>query len=194
MEHNTTYFPCYSSDSFVLGRAFLQAAFIGTNWQDGTGGGYWFLAQAPGPAIGSSVQQTIEINETSIKASENSWEDSWSDFWVSLSSKSSSSNSSSNSSSSSGLSSGAKAGIGVGCAIGGLVLIGLFAWLIKFRRKQRANSHPETKDHYKIAPTPAAETKPLRLAELDYHHTSELRSDKDIQEAPGSTMMRHELH
>lgn len=191
VEHNTTYFPCYPSDSFVLGRAFLQAAFIGTNWQDGTGGGYWFLAQAPGPSIGSSVQQSIGINDTSIKASTNSWEESWSEFWVPLSSESSSLGLSSESSSS-GLSPGAKAGIGVGCAIGGLVLVGIFAWLIIFHRNQKANSHPETQDQYSIAPTSAAGTKSLQVTEL-YHHPSELQSDKDIHEAPGLSAMRHEL-
>jgi len=182
VEQNTTYFPCYPSDAFILGRAFLQAAFIGTNWQEGTGGGYWFLAQAPGPAIGSSVTQSIAASETSIKASANSWEDSWDGFWVPLNLEKSSS----------GLSTGVKAGIGVGCAVGGLVLIGILAWLI-VRRKRTVNS-PGNVDRYSIAPTSDG-TKPLQLSELtelNAHDPSELQSDKDIHEAP-STTMRHEL-
>jgi hypothetical protein len=73
-------------------------------------------------------------------------------------------------------------------------LIGLFAWLIIFRRKQSVNSHTESKDQYIIALASEAATKPLQLTELDYHHPSELQSDKDIQEAPGFTTMRHEVY
>ncbi|KAI2696427.1 hypothetical protein CBS147332_8994 [Penicillium roqueforti] len=191
VEHNTTYFPCYPSDSFVLGRAFLQAAFIGTNWQEGIGGGYWFLAQAPGPGIGSGVQQSIGVSDTSIQASANSWEDSWDGYWVPLSSKSNSTLSTGSTvigSSDPGLSTGAKAGIGIGCAIGGLVLIGIIAWAIISRRKRTTNSQPGTMDEYSIAPSPAKKETPLQVNELYTHHPSD-----DIQEAPGSTTIRHEL-
>ncbi|KAJ5762892.1 hypothetical protein N7533_001573 [Penicillium manginii] len=51
----------------------------------------------------------------------------------------------------------------------------------------------ESKDQYIIALASEAATKPLQLTELDYHHPSELQSDKDIQEAPGFTTMRHEV-
>lgn len=50
------YFPCrpfYATDhsgNYFLSKAFLQAAFIGTNWEIGR----FFLAQAPGPGVGSS--------------------------------------------------------------------------------------------------------------------------------------------
>ncbi|KAJ5617255.1 hypothetical protein N7537_002369 [Penicillium hordei] len=197
VEHNTTYFPCYPSDSFVFGRAFLQAAFIGTNWQEGIGSGYWFLAQAPGPAIGSGVQQSIGIRDTSIQASANSWEDSWDGYWVPLSSKKSNSSLSTGStgigSSNSGISTGAKVGIGIGCAIGGLVLIGIIAWAIISRRKRTTNSQPKTMDEYSIALNPAEKETPLQVNELYTHHPSDLRSGMDIQEAPGSTTIRHEL-
>ncbi|KAJ5959239.1 uncharacterized protein N7479_006389 [Penicillium vulpinum] len=212
VEQNTTYFPCYPSDSFVLGRAFLQAAFIGTNWQEGIGSGYWFLAQAPGPAIGSSAQQSIEISDTSITASANSWEDSWNGYWVPLSSKSSNpglstgakdgtgnSNSSlsteakaDTSNSSPGLSTGAKVGIGIGCAAGGLVLI-VILWVIISHRKRTTNSHPKTIDEYIATPSSAEQDKPPQMTELYGHYLSELRSDKKIQEVPGSTARHHEL-
>jgi hypothetical protein len=45
------YFPCRpmtNGASYTLGRAFLQAAFVGVNWQSDLNG-LWFLAQAPGP-------------------------------------------------------------------------------------------------------------------------------------------------
>ncbi|KAJ5383483.1 hypothetical protein N7517_001394 [Penicillium concentricum] len=196
VEHNTTYFPCYPSDSFVLGRAFLQAAFIGTNWQEGIGSGYWFLAQAPGPAIGSGVQQSIGMDDETIKPSANSWEDSWNGYWEPLPSKTSNSNSNPSlsteaktetSSSNSGLSTGAKIGIGIGCAADGLVLFGILACLIISRRRRTTNSYPETKDEYSMAPSPAEKANALPVTEL---YT---RSDKGIQEVPGSTTIRHEL-
>ncbi|KAJ9484075.1 hypothetical protein VN97_g9322 [Penicillium thymicola] len=183
VELNRTYFPCYPSSSSILGRAFLQAAFIGTNWQEGVGGGSWFLAQAPGPATGPSNIKSIEISDTSLKASANSWEDTWDGFWVTLPSNNSNS----------GLSTGAKAGIGIGCAIGGLALIGILAWAIVSRQKRRTNSHPATTDGYNLAPKPAKGSNPLQVTELDAHHVSELQSDKGIQEAPGSTTIRQEL-
>ncbi|KAJ5504409.1 hypothetical protein N7463_007283 [Penicillium fimorum] len=183
VELNTTYFPCYPSSSFILGRAFLQAAFIGTNWGEGIGDSYLFLAQAPGPAIGPKNIQSIEISDSSLKVSAKSWEDTWDGYWVPLSSNSSNS----------GLSTGAKAGIGIGCAIGGLALIGIIAWLIVSRRKRRTNSRPATTDGYSIAPKPAEGINLLQVTELDARHVSELQSDKGIQEAPGSTAIRHEL-
>ncbi|CAI7665513.1 unnamed protein product [Penicillium glandicola] len=183
VEHNTTYFPCYPSDSFILGRAFLQAAFIGTNWQEGIGAGYWFLAQAPGPAIGSSNLQSIETSNTSLKASANPWEETWDGSWVPLSSKSSNS----------GLSTGAKAGIGIGCAIGGLGLIGLIVWVIISRQKETTNPHSRAVGGYSIAPNPVEVADSLPVSELNTHHLSELQSDKGIQEVPGATAARHEL-
>ena len=51
VEVATPYFPCrpFESDSedgdYHLGRAFLQAAFIGMNWNNR----FWWMAQAPGP-------------------------------------------------------------------------------------------------------------------------------------------------
>ncbi|KAJ5835989.1 hypothetical protein N7447_002015 [Penicillium robsamsonii] len=197
VEHNTTYFPCYPSDSFILGRAFLQAAFIATNWQEGIGSGYWFLAQAPGPAIGSGAQQSIGISDISIKPSANSWEDSWNGYWEPLSSKNSNSSlpteaKAETGPSNSSLSTGAKIGIGIGCAVGGLVLIGIIAYIIISRRR-RTNSYTETKDEHSHAPIPADQANPFSATELYTRYTSELQSDKGIQEVPGSTTIRHEL-
>lgn len=62
------YFPCrpfYANDhsgNYCLGKAFLQAAFIGMNWQVEK----FFMAQAPGPGVGASNIKSIEPNDTSI--------------------------------------------------------------------------------------------------------------------------------
>lgn len=46
VDRPTPYFPCMPTNrTYGLGRAFLQAAFVGVNW--GNGVGSWFLAQCP---------------------------------------------------------------------------------------------------------------------------------------------------
>ena len=62
------YFPCrpfYARDSsrdYYLGKAFLQAAFIGVNWQSEK----FFVAQAPGPGVGAPNIQSIRSNDVPI--------------------------------------------------------------------------------------------------------------------------------
>lgn len=82
----TPYFPCQPpqlGDGFSLGRAFLQAAFLGANWNKGLG--KWFLAQAPGPNTGS-IPSTAPYPETFTDASSssNKWSDTWSGHWTPL--------------------------------------------------------------------------------------------------------------
>ncbi|KAE9374733.1 hypothetical protein N431DRAFT_556971 [Stipitochalara longipes BDJ] len=85
----TLYFPCTpydygkSRDFPTLGRAFLQAAFIGVNWGlNDTTNGTWFLAQAPGPNTSSqAVVMSIGLNDNYITPSTNDWVDSWQDSW-----------------------------------------------------------------------------------------------------------------
>ena len=90
------YFPCRpltNGGSYTLGRAFLQAAFVGVNWQSDLNGS-WFLAQAPGPNTPSStaVATPIGFSDTSISSSSNQWIDSWKGSWTVLDESSSSSN------------------------------------------------------------------------------------------------------
>jgi hypothetical protein len=71
----TQYFPIRPvqgpSGSYELGRTFLQAAFLGVNWQ--TGNGVWFLAQAPGPNTPSDTPATtIRPTDDFIIGSNNS--------------------------------------------------------------------------------------------------------------------------
>ena len=62
------YFPCRpfhaldSSGHYFLGKAFLQAAFIGMNWQEEK----FFLAQAPGPGVGASNVKSISPEDVTI--------------------------------------------------------------------------------------------------------------------------------
>ena len=67
MKTTQQYFPCrpfYAIDDsgrYFLGEAFLQAAFIGMNWQV-----EFFLAQAPGPGVGASNITPIGPTDTRI--------------------------------------------------------------------------------------------------------------------------------
>lgn len=176
----TQYFPCMGTDSQpALGRAFLQAAFLGVHWSKEV----WFLAQAPGP-VDSFIQDVVDIepSTTTISASGSSWESTWTSFWTPLpSTNSSNSNAdlSSTAVTSSGLSSGAKVGIGVGCGVAGLLAIALACWICLRRRRQRkqalypgnaAATMPPQFDHSppQMVLVEAADTKPNTLHELDY--------------------------
>ncbi|KAK4870252.1 hypothetical protein LT330_005306 [Penicillium expansum] len=68
------YFPCYGTEGiYALGRAFLQAAFIGANMKIGATN--WFLAQAPGPGYARIASETILAEDaTTLVSSHNSWE------------------------------------------------------------------------------------------------------------------------
>lgn len=68
------YFPCYTGPgAYTLGRAFLQDAFVGANWDSKT----WWLAQAPGPNIPNAQVITLAESDTEITASQNDWKESW---------------------------------------------------------------------------------------------------------------------
>ncbi|PYH88468.1 acid protease [Aspergillus ellipticus CBS 707.79] len=147
VDTNTTYFPCfYSDESPVLGRAFLQAAFVATNYHDGNGTGTWFMAQAPGPDYAAEDITDISEQDTSLSTSSSvTWEESWSKTWHVLGSTTSGSSNSTTGNSTtpatekkeSGLSSGAKVGVGVGVGIGGAAVIAAGVWLAFFMRKRK---------------------------------------------------------
>lgn len=156
----TSYFPCKAETQthYQLGRAFLQAAFVGVNWNGFNGSAAWWLAQAPGPTTPTQLQiQAIGNTDTSISASQVDWASTWADTWTPLSdaaaqtsttSSASSTNTGSNASNSavnnavsSGLSTGAKAGIGVACGIVGLALI---IGAIMFFVRRRSNTTAAT--------------------------------------------------
>jgi hypothetical protein len=148
----TQYFPCnaQSRGYYSLGRAFLQAAFLGTNWDAANGQGLWWLAQAPGPNIAQQPTiQNIGTTDDTITASLNDWKTSWDNTWKALPATGSPTSSGSATSSatntnntaapsSSGLSKGAEAGIGVGAAV--VAIVAIFA-IILFMRRGKASRY-----------------------------------------------------
>ncbi|KFY83428.1 hypothetical protein V498_08085 [Pseudogymnoascus sp. VKM F-4517 (FW-2822)] len=160
----TPYFPCNaeSRGHYSLGRAFLQAAFFGVNWQATSQSAVWWLAQAAGPGIITQNNvQNIEIGDTVIKASANDWKQSWDGFWTPLTTKavvspinpstvpttSSLSQPSATSDISEApldekpqaatLSTGAKVGIAVGSTLVFAIIVGLAIFFFLRRRKAR---------------------------------------------------------
>jgi len=180
-DSDTPYFPCKayvpsaSAPEFHLGRAFLQAAFIGMNWDIIPT--RWWLAQAPGPqAVQPSVTAIVNgTTEISPVADASLWTESWNGIWTPLPT---SANSSSTSSASpnrnsnienGGLSTGAIAGIAVACGIVGLVLLGfvLFWFYRGGRRSPQMTSSPAYTAH----------SEPVSKPELDSTNRFSLRKD-----------------
>lgn len=156
----TQYFPCRppsGGGEYTLGRAFLQAAFLGVIWDPQAG--LWFLAQAPGPNTAQTSQQ-VPLT-TTVSGSSNSWSDSWTGHWTPIKETTSTVNATNstvpegpttttappaaNSSSPGGLSTGAKAGIGVGCAAAVATIIAVALFVYRSRSHARlasaASSH-----------------------------------------------------
>ncbi|KAJ8120594.1 hypothetical protein ONZ43_g2735 [Nemania bipapillata] len=146
------YFPCYTgpSGSYALGRAFLQDAFVGANWDSKT----WWLAQAPGPNIPNAQVITLSESDTEIKASQNDWKESWAGSWKALtpedvagSQTATTTNTTStptptptptpsnSAAPASGLSTGAVAGIGVGVGLVALAIVAALGFFFLRRRK-----------------------------------------------------------
>ena len=134
------YFPCQppqgDSNIFSLGRAFLQGAFLGVDWNiDNTARGVWYLAQAPGPNTPSTADVRDFVDP--FAASPVDWASTWTGTWTPLSGDGSSPGSSGHTSASSngGLSGGATAGIGIGC-VAAVALVGAVGFFF-FQRKRR---------------------------------------------------------
>lgn len=138
VDQNTTYFPCYPTESdsnengLQLGRAFLQATFLAENWFNGTGSGYWFFAQAPGPVTGASSIKDIDVTTTELTSSvTTTWEETWTGWWTPLATQGDASGSSNSTAGGGGghgghgggLSQGAKIGIGIGCGVAGALIL-----------------------------------------------------------------------
>ena len=149
----TPYFPCRPSSpslstAWALGRAFLQAAYIG---RDNDADVFW-LAQAPGPKLPTTdpVVKTISSTDRTIAQypAAPKWEDTWAGVLKPLTSASSSSSPSPSTSSSSSpapsspqpLTPAAKAGIAIG-ALAAAALLCLLIFII-FRRRKRGQQSP----------------------------------------------------
>ena len=215
----TSYFPCQPPQlggQYSLGRAFLQAAFIGVNW-DLQSEGEWYLAQAPGPGAASSPSQ-MSFGSTVSSSPSSSWADTWKNHWTPLPNASATSFSiSTNShvptdsppSTPEGLSGGAKAGIGIGVAVFVLILIGAATFL----RRNRRDKHPQSaevsqqtgfvdpKKFEPSHPSSGQERSPSHGFKNEQEPRYEASQEPEIYEAPGPGAaelmdydpMRHEL-
>jgi hypothetical protein len=195
----TQYFPCTpydygkSYDIPTLGRAFLQAAFLGVNWGL-TGKGAWFLAQAPGPNTPSqAVVQSIGVDDNFITPSTNDWAETWKGSWTVLSSSGSPSPSSSsnpNETSSSGLSTGSKAGLAVGVVLAACIAVAAAVWFWRRRKRSETKKNIEGMQAAWQRVEMDAEGKRLtelgagsRKAELHTDPTS-VRSELEVDQRP----------
>ena len=155
LDSDVAYFPVMQNEydgrhvsgyEALLGRAFLQAAFMGTNWGRNTS----WLAQAPGP--GQSMQglgydpTDLYSSDTSlnVQTGDTLFKDSWKGHWTPLPGTSAQKNNTvTDNTSPGGLSGGAIAGIIVG-VIGGIAIIAAIgAFFIIRRRKQRRSKVAE---------------------------------------------------
>lgn len=161
---STPYFPCMGTNStYALGRSFLQAAFVGANYNQS----YWFLAQAPGPDS-PSIESVVKIanSDKNITGSGNNWAGTWANTWKPIATT--------DDSDTSGLSTGAKAGVGIGCAVAGSVLVGVLAWFFLRRRR----------DYGKAGSQDSATT------DIPFQHTAPMAP---VEAPGGSRDNRHEL-
>jgi hypothetical protein len=145
------YFPCLPYDSTPkLGRAFLQAAFIGRNWNTRTS----WLAQAPGPGARRQGlnDQNIDIPDGAVMIDGYPGADLFTKSWSGQWSLAESLVFEGTSSTSDGLSTGAKAGIGIGAALGAISLLAASIFFLRSRFTKNkfaaAHHHPRemTKD------------------------------------------------
>ncbi|KAL5333471.1 acid protease [Aspergillus crustosus] len=146
---NLTYFPCFlSTDTPVLGRAFLQAAFVGVNWSEGTNNGSWILGQAPGPGLQGGIEGDIvpiAVNDRTLQGiEEGSWVESWTQYWTPLEFQGT--NAEAGTSIDSGMSVGAKAGIGIGASVAGMMLIASGVWVVILRHRKKQIQYANSRD------------------------------------------------
>ncbi|KAI5211437.1 hypothetical protein E4T38_01390 [Aureobasidium subglaciale] len=152
----TQYFPCssYAPDAgspYHLGRAFLQAAFLGQHGQANK----TFLAQAPGPGMKAAVVTKLSATDTTLTAMANppSWNSTWTDQLKAL--PQSSALKATNKETSGGLNRGAIAGIVVGAvAVVVLCVIAIFVcWRRRGSKKEQTvqwggHQHVSAKDEF----------------------------------------------
>ncbi|KAK3690192.1 hypothetical protein B0T22DRAFT_481366 [Podospora appendiculata] len=134
------YFPCKSVDSttgyWKLGRAFLQAAFLGVNYNNNL----TFLAQAPGPWLDNrralNEIQEMRRDDVNLEARDISeFEHSWSHDWTVTAQAS---DNSSGDGSGDGRKRGMIGGIVVGVVMGVLLIAGCVFLYLRSARKQVA--------------------------------------------------------
>jgi hypothetical protein len=141
----TPYFPCSpwlaTNDPHNFGRAFLQAAFLARDWQQG---GRLYLAQAPGPDHSAPDVRTIAGGrDTSLLSLEDApdWLSTWSSVLKAQPERSdngSSTESATSSKSDEGTSTATIAGSTVGAIAGFVLVVGILTWWRLRRRRSHA--------------------------------------------------------
>lgn len=160
---------------YQLGRAFLQGAFFGANWNANDNKTVWWLAQAPGPNIPTRPNPVaIGTIDATIVPSTNDWAASWKGIWntapgttptISGSTNGTGSSSSdgfptpnsSNTTKDEGLSTSAKVGIAVGAVA--VAAIGCAALFFLIRRHGAQKATP-LKEEETRSPPPVPERGP----------------------------------
>lgn len=147
VETPTQYFPCKPSNStrdsgfWQFGRAFLQAAFVGANYEQLTA----FLAQAPGPYGEGSIIKEIMPEASTIESSSIDWfRKSWEPLWTVLE----------ESQQGNGLSPGVIGGITAGSVVAVLLVITVtLLWRRHMRRVTAIRSPPSESRESGAAPS-----------------------------------------
>ncbi|KAH9869025.1 hypothetical protein J1614_008102 [Plenodomus biglobosus] len=183
----TSYFPCQGynpseGSPYILGRAFLRAAFIGRNWNRQIS----WLGQAPGPGVSrdglGNVMLDIEDTDmelTNIFTNASLFTQSWANYWTPLPDPEGTqtsglprpSTTSNVDSTTTSLSTGAKAGIGLGAVVVALLAVGVVLLFLRRQRNNRGYTGPPEESRY------VSEDKPP-IAELE-HPTSEMQGSTD---------------
>ena len=182
MSIDTPYFPCQptqgSGYSYTLGRAFMQAAFVGVNWAT-TGESQWFLAQAPGPNTYTEPQSRTFTNSKPAGYGQE-WADSWKGIWTAIPSPTTSSTTMSKTAaavstipSTHHMAGGAIAGIAIGGAFAVAIVAGIC--ILLFRRKKGGN--PEAVQSIKLDKSNKRIPSAVQPIELD-------RSNKHVPSYP----------
>ena len=141
------FFPFTEVSTSCLGRAFLQGAFTGTNWQQNVS----WLAQAPGPGasgegLGFDPVDLLPSETTlDVQTGEDDFKNSWKEYWTPNPAKSHRTSGTGHeapkeSSGSNGLSGGAIAGIVVGIVAFIAIVAAVLFVLSRKRRKQLPTS------------------------------------------------------
>lgn len=197
------YFPCKSyampddvapesADVYFLGRAFLQAAFVGVNWSKNRG--IWWLAQAPGPgAITEYIEGLDNSTEELPPGTDGAkWFDGWKSVLEPLSSgekETDQSNGHGQDDQGSGLPQGTKLGLGIGLGVG-LSMAVLAAALFWFRRRRTQASKISgfnTEAHSAGGRGDHHESFYHQKSELEAPSQDQLRTSQPVYELTGDT-------
>ena len=194
------YFPCKpipGSETYgfwEVGRAFLQAAFVGVNYEQNVG----FMAQAPDPDMDQSVTKTLQPGDKIFDTNPiDSFAKSWRNHWTVLPDSSDSGGSTvgtinSSTSQPFGLPAGAIAGIVIGVVALIAIIAGAFLW---YRRKRKSVEPQVQEQAQPIYPLEMDDTRLTLKAKpgevYGSHGVSELGRPLP-HEAPGSGMV-HEV-